>query len=109
MTEAVDLQDVQGLVLNGYGDRPDAAYGLFVVTHDGRARAFLSRLVDRVQGADFLASGRDRAPFLKATCLNVAFTYRGLGALGLGADALSGMQTAFREGMDAPHRARARR
>ncbi len=101
-----NLADVQGLIASGYGDRPAAAYALFCITDATKARSWLGRLMDRLQFADFLLTGRDVEPFLKEVPLNIAFTHAGLSAMGLPSDALAGFGCSFREGMAAPHRAR---
>lgn len=102
----VELAEIQGLVANGYGDRPCAGYAMFAITDAARARAWLGRVIDKLQFADFLMTERDEPPFLKAEPLNLAFTYAGFRKLGLLSGALAGFGPSFREGMAAEHRAR---
>lgn len=103
----VDLHDIQGMVVSGYGKRPAATFYLFRIVDVENARRFLGRLVrTEVQFADFLFNGRDREPFLAPKPVNIAFTFAGLRALGLPEEALAGFENAFREGLATPHRAR---
>ncbi len=102
----VELAEIQGLVASGYGDRPCAAYAMFAITDPAKARAWIGRVIDTLQFADFLMTDRDEPPFLKAEPLNLAFTYSGFRKLGLLSEALAGFGTSFREGMAAEHRAR---
>ncbi len=102
----LDLAEIQGLVANGYGDRPAATYALFEITDPIKASTWLGRVLDRIQFADFLISEREEPPFLKEEPWNLAFTYAGLDRIGLTSEALSGFSNSFREGMAHPHRAR---
>ena len=103
---SLQLAEIQGIVLSGYGDRPCAQFSLFAIDDVARARAWLGRLVGRIQFADFLSSGRDEDPLLANPCINVAFSYAGCARLGLAKDTLLGFSGPFRSGMSAPHRAR---
>jgi len=102
----LDLAEIQGLVLSGYGDRPCAKFVLFAIEDVTRARAWLAALAERVQYGSFLATSKSEPPFLADVCINVAFTYEGFARLGLPRDALLGFSGSFRGGMAAPHRAR---
>ncbi len=103
---ALDFDDIQGLVLNGYVERPAATYAAFSVIDADKCRVWLSELLERLQYADFLTSPRGQDPALGKTCLNIAFTHEGFAALGLDIHTLNGFHNAFREGMHAAHRAR---
>jgi Dyp-type peroxidase family len=106
VSETLELSEIQGLILSGYGERPVASYVLFEITHPERARRWLLALTNELQFGEFRASSRGRPPFLKPLCANVAFTYEGFAVLGLPSTALSGFSLAFQEGMAEPSRAR---
>ncbi len=97
MATRLDAADIQGLVVSAFGHLPCAAYRLLRVTDAGAARAWLRSFVDRVTTAERKQDHRS---------LNVAITFSGLQALGLGADALTTFPVAFREGMASPRRSR---
>lgn len=94
----IDWDDVQGNVLRGY--RFDHAHHLVLSIGDADgARRLLRRQASAVTPA---------APWYEKpeATLNVAFTHRGLAALGLDQDALASFPPEFREGMRArslPH------
>lgn len=92
----IDWDDVQGNVLRGY--RFDHAHHLVLSVGDpDGARRLLRRFTSAVTPA---------APWYEKpdTTLNVAFTHRGLAALGVDEESLASFPEEFREGM----RARAR-
>lgn len=103
---ALELEEIQGLVVSGYGDRPCARFALFRIDDPLRARVWLGGLSERLQYADFMATSRAEEPRLAPVCLNLALTFEGLDALGLPQEALLGFSGPFRGGMSAPHRAR---
>ena len=93
MTE-LDLHDMQGIIIRGYGNLPAATFALLRITDAPAARRLLAALAGNVTSA--LARPRQRA-------INIAFTYQGLYELGLRAD---GFAPEFIEGMSTPHRNR---
>src|SRR5438046_10696278 len=97
MAARLDAADIQGLVVSAFGHLPCAAYRLLRVTDAGAARTWLRPFIDRVTTAERKQDHRS---------LNVAITFSGLQALGLGADALTTFPVAFREGMASPRRSR---
>jgi Dyp-type peroxidase family len=90
-TAAVDLADLQGNVLRGYGF-PHAAYLLARVEEPAVARGALAALLPRVTNAEPWTAGKPEVT------LNLAFTAAGLSALGVPVD---GAPDDFREGMAA--------
>lgn len=104
MSEPLELEDIQGLVLSGYPDRPAATFHLFSIVDAARARRWLGRL--GIQYSEFLRSARHEEPLLLERPINVALTFEGLCALELPEEALAGFSSSFREGMAAPHRSR---
>jgi Dyp-type peroxidase family len=93
----LEYQDIQGLVLSGYGHLPCARYLLLRVVHGPAACDWVSRIVDDVTTAERKQDGAS---------VNIAFTHGGLARLGLDADTLRTFPRAFSEGMATPHRSR---
>lgn len=94
----LDLDDIQGNVLHGYA-LPVARY-CFLQVHDAAAgRAFLGSLIDQVTTGQRWPEGPEGRPVKPESVLNVAFTHRGLAALGVPMRTLDGFSTAFKEGM----------
>ncbi len=95
----IELADVQGIILRGYGTLPRSAFLLFEIGGDrDAARRWLATLLDEIT-----ASHGELGP----RCTNVAFTYRGLQRLGLDAHALAGFSNEFGEGLTGnEHRSR---
>jgi Dyp-type peroxidase family len=91
----VDLTDVQGNILRGYGFR--SAYYLFVHVPDGEAwvaRRWLLRLCDQVMSGETWSDGRN-----PQHALNVAISHEGFRALGLPDHVLEWFPKEFRDGM----------
>jgi Dyp-type peroxidase family len=92
----IELADLQGGVVRGYGQRFDVARHLFARVRDpDAARAFLAALADPVTAAQEWAGDRP------ATTLNVALSFRALRELRLPAHILDGFPPEFRAGMAA--------
>jgi Dyp-type peroxidase family len=93
----LDVADVQGLVVRGYGRLPHATFLVCAVRDPAAARAFLrDRLADVATGL-----GHD-----ERWALNVAFTAPGLAAIGLPGDVVDAFAAPFVEGMTTEHRRR---
>jgi len=84
----IDVDDVQGIVLRGYGHLPDLAFVLLSAGDRSGARAWLASLLPEVTSVS-RATG--------SSAVNVAFTHSGLAALGLPREALAGFRREFRE------------
>ena len=106
MTIDLELGDIQGLILSGYGQKPAARYAIFEIVNGAAARLWLGRLVHALQFGSFRGSRRREPPYLGDLCSNVAFTHAGFRALGLDETALAGFAQPFQEGMNEPNRAR---
>ena len=102
----LELEEIQGLILSGYGERPVARYALFEIVDALRAKAWLAALLPELQFSEYRRSRRNQPPFLKPVCVNVAFTHAGMAKLGVPASALAGFSLSFQEGMHEPNRAR---
>lgn len=96
--ETLELDDIQGIIVRGYGALPSAAFLLLEVENPRTARQWLGKLVDKV------LTGQTRP---SEACFNLAFTHKGLQALGLHNDALNSFSLEFQDGMCASeHRRR---
>ena len=93
----LELQDIQGIIVRGYSNLDAACFVLLKIQDAIATRRWLGSLVDRIQ------NGEDRP---SETCLNLAFTYDGLKALGLDQPTLDTFSTEFREGMTHPYKSR---
>ncbi|HEX5062453.1 MAG TPA: hypothetical protein VFV99_23940 [Kofleriaceae bacterium] len=89
--ETLEAEDIQGLVLRGYGPLAAARFFLLEVVNDDRARDYLQKLCGRLNLASI-------SP--ETTALQVAFTAQGLARLGVPKSALDTFSREFREGMD---------
>jgi Dyp-type peroxidase family len=96
----IDWNDVQGIVLRGYGKHAYAA-NLFLQVDDAKAAcAWLGTICDRITTAARAQARGDES------YLNLAFTRTGLAKLGFSDAVLATFPTAFFEGMASSNRAR---
>lgn len=105
-TKALELADIQGLILSGYGTKPAARYAMFEIISEAHARAWLRHMIPRLQFGSYRGTRRREPPYLGDLCYNLAFTHAGLRALGLHETALAGFALPFQEGMAEQSRAR---
>lgn len=103
MTEAtIELNDIQGYIIRGYSRMQFSRNLLLKVTDAAAARSFLKQLsADVTLGVHHPS----KDPTVE-TCINVAFTAKGLTAIGLHEDNLQNFTREFREGMTTEHRQR---
>lgn len=93
---AIDLADIQGDILQAYGNRYRHTFYVFISVDDAaRGRAWLSDHVDRVTTAVQWNGRRPESTF------NVAVTSTGLAALGVSAGTIGSFSDEFRQGMSA--------
>jgi deferrochelatase/peroxidase EfeB len=95
--EHLERDDVQAIVLQGYGKLRGAAYVLLEVVDAAAARAWLEGVVPEVTTGSERPSGR---------AVNVAFTAAGLAAMGVPPHVVGGFSLEFCEGMTSEHRSR---
>src|SRR2546423_15397652 len=95
MADTLDLQDIQGLIIRGYGNLRAACYILPEISDPQLAKIWLNAL------AGTITTGQAR-PEEKA--LNVAFTYAGIKKLGLEPAILAMFSNEFITGIATPHR-----
>ena len=94
---AVQLADVQGNILCGYGRK--YGYGVFLflrIRDPAAARRWIAELAERVTSAEPWARPPQRT-------LNVAFTAKGLRRLGIPQASMAGLSQEFRDGMRCSH------
>lgn len=107
----VEWEQVQGIVLSGYGDKPLTRYYLLEIIDAAAARVWLRRRLsgasngsDRRLNGELISFGGNRTE--ADVSVNIAFTFAGLAALGLPKDALDTFPWDFRDGMASPLRRR---
>jgi Dyp-type peroxidase family len=93
----LDLEDIQGIIVRGYGDLEAACYILLGIHEGNAAREWLASLAAQI------TNGAER-PTRRA--LNMAITCDGLQALGLNAETLVTFPYEFRDGMTSEYRQR---
>ena len=93
----LELHDIQGLVVRGYGNLPSASFVLARIEDPAAARAWLRSLVDSVTPAS--ARPQDHS-------IHLAFSHDGLSKLGLSPSGQPGFSMEFIGGMTTPHRRR---
>ncbi|MCT9083261.1 Dyp-type peroxidase [Streptomyces fulvoviolaceus] len=97
MSTAFEPEDVQGLIVRGYGKLPYAAFLLLSVEDAAATRALLGRWAREI------TSGAVARP---EAALNIAFTAAGLRAVGLPDRTVDAFAPQFVEGMTTEHRGR---
>jgi Dyp-type peroxidase family len=97
MAGTLDLEDVQGLIVRGYGYLRAACYILLAITDRDAARAWLRT------AAAAVTTGQGRP---EKTALNIAFTYAGITKLGMEPTTTATFSNEFIGGMATPHRSR---
>src|SRR5260370_32415288 len=95
MADALDLQDIQGLIIRGYGALKAAWYILLEINAPQPAKKWLSILVDT------LTTGQIRPV---ETALNIAFTYAAITKLSLAPAIQAMFSKEFIDGMTTPHK-----
>ncbi|HTQ08025.1 MAG TPA: Dyp-type peroxidase [Polyangiaceae bacterium] len=96
------VDDIQGMILWGYGHMPEARYLLLRVPAAAATDAMRGWLADLPLTS--AAGSRTEEP--AEPLVNVAFTHRGLVALGVDPALTAGFSTPFVQGSEHPYRAR---
>ncbi|MFY9937753.1 MAG: hypothetical protein WAK33_12815, partial [Silvibacterium sp.] len=99
---ALQLDDIQGIILRGYGSFARVRHFIAVVADAGRARALIGNLARAIP----VATNPDKLAVTTAATwhvkpdytLNVAFTYEGLASLGVSSTLLDGFAPEFASG-----------
>lgn len=103
----IEFADVQGGILTAYGRQgfPFARFGLIRIDNAYNGRQFIEKLRPRVTTGARWESSRTKAPIGRVkvdrpkVTINLAFTVRGLRALGVPTRTLRGMPDEFIDGM----------
>ena len=95
--DRIEGEDIQALVLQGYGRLRAAAFLVLAITDGESARGWLMGILPQVTLGDRRPQGR---------ALNLAFTAGGLTRLGLPEEVTAKFSLEFLEGMTSPHRSR---
>ena len=96
--KTIDLEDIQGMVVRGYRKLQETAYFLLQVNDPSKTKEWMNMLLPLIDSADI------SYPTEKA--LHLAFTYKGLEALGMAVENLHNFPAPFKEGMVTPDRSR---
>ena len=96
MADALNLENIQGIIIQGYGNLTAACYVLLEIGQPDSARTWLGSIANRVP------TGQTRGK----NALNIAFRPSGLKKLGLEPEVLAMFSNKFIDGMVTPHRSR---
>lgn len=97
MAQTLELDDIQGIVIRGYGNLRAASFVLLRIVDPAGARGWLQSLLGTV------TTGTTRP---EETSVNIAFTAAGLRALGMSPAMMAMFSSEFAGGMATPHRSR---
>lgn len=92
-----DWQDLQALVVRGYGHLPAATYLLLTITDAPAAKKYLTQQLSALTVA---------AEKPEKLAMNIALTAQALSILGTPENVIKGFADEFRAGMNTPHRRR---
>ncbi len=100
MTKVLDLTDIQGNVVRAYGrfGFPRARYFFLHISDGDKGRQFIATLIDKITSSVTWDEGPNPVEKPKATT-NIAFTFKGLQALGLPVASLNSFPQDFIMGM----------
>lgn len=101
----LELDDIQGMILSGYGHLADSAYLFVQITDTAKGKAWLNQIVDEITTARPWPKKPNGEKVRPATALNIAFTCKGWAALGVPEQALGTFSDEFKQGMAEPLRA----
>lgn len=99
MGNLVELDDVQGLILKGYGNMPFGSYFMLNFKDELKAKNWLSIIADKITVAATSSKSIECA-------VNLAFTNEGVLKIGLPVEVLRTFSREFEEGMVTDHRKR---
>ncbi|GLV53302.1 peroxidase [Dictyobacter sp. S3.2.2.5] len=97
MADTLNLEDIQGIIIRGYGNLTAACYVLLEISDSDSAKSWLASI------ASTITNGQTRP---ENDALNIAFTASGLKELGLEPEVLAMFSNEFIDGMAIPHRSR---
>ncbi|MEO5648056.1 MAG: Dyp-type peroxidase [Chitinophagaceae bacterium] len=94
---SIELSDVQGLIVKGYGRMHNSRYVMLHVTNAAATKAWIHSISPLITDATHLVT---------TNCLNIAFTSKGLSAIEMSGENIQNFSREFSEGMYTPHRQR---
>lgn len=94
----LEFEDIQGIIIKGYGRMDDARYMMLKIENPNQAKQWLGETIPIISNSNNLSE--------KNHYLNIAFTYDGLLKLGLDKKDSEAFVYEFQEGMCTPHRQR---
>jgi Dyp-type peroxidase family len=102
VTKKLDLLDIQGNIIRGYGrfGYPVARYVFFNIRDAEKGREFVGRVTEKVTTSANWGDGPNEVPQPNWT-VNIAFAYQGLKELELPRESLIGFSAEFASGMKA--------
>ena len=106
MADPAILDDIQGLIVSGYGHLRSTAYLLVRFEHAAGARQWLARMIPMIATARPWPTDINNKRLKPATAVNIALTAAGLQACGLPDAVLRTFAPEFMDGMASPERAR---
>jgi Dyp-type peroxidase family len=98
----LELEDIQGYVIRGYAHMMYSRFVYLQITNPDATKKWLSKSWKDMTTAVHI---HDKSK-ISDTHLNIAFTHKGLGVLGLNDENLNAFSREFRQGMVSPHRSR---
>jgi Dyp-type peroxidase family len=98
----LELQDIQGIIVSGYGHLSHSKYLFLGIEDAGKAKAWLRSLLQRQQ----ITSSQRRIDTRPLQAVNLAVTWSGVQTLGGSEDLLQSFPKEFIEGMTEPNRSR---
>ncbi|MFN0276289.1 MAG: Dyp-type peroxidase [Chitinophagales bacterium] len=98
----LELADIQGYIIRGYSKMMYSKYVFLQVKDPSKAKLWLHEIADDLTTAKYI----DDKSKIPDTSLNIAFTSKGLRALGLAEENIGNFTQQFREGMVTKHRQR---
>ena len=93
--EVLELKDIQGIIIRGYSNMPACEFVLIGIKNPLLAKAWLQKISVLVTPGD----ERDGKH-----AMNIAFTYEGLGQLGLNNETLDSFPMELEDGMTTAHK-----
>ncbi|MCB9230951.1 MAG: Dyp-type peroxidase [Bacteroidia bacterium] len=93
----MELNDIQGLLIRGHSDMPEAAYLMLSITQPEEARAWLRSQLDNINHSGVKPADKR---------LHLAFTFSGLEKLGAGQFLERGFSVEFVQGMSTDYKSR---
>lgn len=99
--ETIELKDVQGYVIRGYGNMQFSRFTLLKIKEPILAKKWIDSICKSLTNATIVPKTE-----LPDTCLNIAFAPDGLKALGLSSKNIQTFSPPFKEGMTTDHRQR---